>query len=263
MLVDNADPSNSSRVEFPDPHIRPCLRCAARLGRSAVRYDPVALPPGQGHAGLTGGLIRRLVAALRLNSPAIYRELRTFIQVVRGYELPPTARGVVGSFSDPTLPGVISINVAYTPEDDPRIDPFCFTWLGHELGHTKDYLIDTILHDDGLALTVNPSDLVGPIPQYGRALPVRTLFQIPYVHLYEWALLMDFRAAGFRGLLWRVPEDVARVGEDLNVEIREGFELIREWARLTPVGTAALSHFRDLHARAIARWRSDTASRGV
>jgi hypothetical protein len=203
-----------------------------------------------------------LLAAVRLNAREIYRELRTFIQVVRGYELPPTVHGVVGSFSDPTLPGVISINVAYTPENNPRIDPFCFTWLGHELGHTKDYLIDTILHEDGLALTENPSDLVGPIPRYGRTLPVRTIFQIPYVHLYEWALLMDFRAAGFRGLLWRVPEDAATVGEDLNAEIREGFELIREWTRLTPIGTAALSHFRDLHARAIARWQSDTAGRG-
>ncbi|HJZ59016.1 MAG TPA: hypothetical protein VKE74_28995, partial [Gemmataceae bacterium] len=263
MLVDNADPPDPRRVEFPDPSVRPCVQCAARLGRSAVRYDPVGFPPGHAHAGLTGGLVRRLFAAVRGNSPAVYRELRMFIHAVRGFELPPTAHGVVGSFSDPTLPGVISVNVSYTPEGDPCIDPFCFTWLGHELGHTKDYLIDTVLHEGGLALTANPTEPVGPIPRYGRTLPVRTLFQIPYVHLYEWALLMDFRAAGFRGLPWRVPPDaVAEAGEDLAAEIREGFGLIREWARLTPAGAAALSHFRDLYAQATARWRSDTTGGG-
>jgi hypothetical protein len=261
MLVDNADPPDPRRVEFPDPRVRPCVQCAARLGRSAVRYDPVGFPPGRTHAGTTGGLVRRLVAAVRRNAPAIYSELRAFIQAVRGFELPPTAHGVVGSFSDPTIPGVIGVNVSYTADDDPCLDPFCFTWLGHELGHTKNYLIDTIFHEAGLALTVNPAEPVGPIPRYGRALPVRTLFQIPYVHLYEWALLMDFRAAGFRGLPWRVPAaDAAEVGEDLAAEIREGFELVREWARLTPAGEAALAHFRNLYARAMARWRSDEGS---
>ncbi|HJZ55237.1 MAG TPA: hypothetical protein VKE74_09775, partial [Gemmataceae bacterium] len=168
MFVDNTDPPEPQRVEFPDPRVRPCVQCAARLGRSGVRYDPVGFPAGRAHAGLTGGLVRRLFAAIRGNSPAISRELRTFIHAVRGFELPPTAHGVVGSFSDPTLPGIISINVPYTPRDEPCIDPYCFTWLGHELGHTKDYLIDTVLYEAGLALTSNPADSVGPIPRYGR-----------------------------------------------------------------------------------------------
>ena len=73
---------------------------------------------------------------------------------------------------------------------EPCADPLCFTWFGHELGHTKDYLIDTILYERGVALVRNPGERVGPIPRYGRSLPVRTLFQIPYVHLYEWAVLM-------------------------------------------------------------------------
>jgi hypothetical protein len=256
MLVDNADPPDPPRVEYPDPHVRPCVQCAARLGRSGVRYDPVAFPSGRGHAGVTGGLVRRLFAAVRRNAPAVYHELRAYIRAVRGFELPPTPTGVVGSFSDPTLPGVMGINVGYTPADDPCLDPLCFTWLGHELGHTKNYLIDTVLHAGGLALTANPAEVVGPIPRYGRPLPVRTLFQIPYVHLYEWALLTDFRAAGFRGLPWRVPAGVAAAGEDLAAEIREGFGLIRECARLTPAGLAALAHFRGLYARAADRWRA-------
>ena len=34
------------------------------------------------------------------------------------------------------------------------------------------------------------SDTIGPIARYGRPLAVRTLFQVPYVHLYEWALVL-------------------------------------------------------------------------
>jgi hypothetical protein len=104
--------------------------------------------------------------------------------------------------------------------------------------------------------------VVGPIPRYGRSLAVRTIFQIPYVHLYEWVLLMDFRAAGFRGLPWGMPAEAVAVGEDLAAEIREAFELIRGSVRLTPAGAAALAHFQDLYARVAARWRSETSREG-
>jgi hypothetical protein len=130
------------------------------------------------------------------------------------------------------------------------------------LGHTKSYLIDSVLYEGGLSTTDNPAELVGPIPRYGRSLAVRTLFQIPYVHLYEWVLLMDFRAAGFRGLPWRVPGDAVAVGEDIAAEIREAFGLIRGSVRLTPAGAGALAHFRHLYAMAATRWRSETAGEG-
>jgi hypothetical protein len=256
MVVDNADPVDRRWVEFPNPRVRPRLQCACRLGRSRVRYDPVGFPDGRAHAGLTGGLVERLVAALRRNSPAVYREFRAFVHAVRGFELPVSAYGVVGSFSDPTLPGVMGINIPYTLGGEPCADPLCFTWLGHELGHTKDYLIDTVLDERGMALVRNPAERVGPIPRYGRSLPVRTVFQIPYVHLYEWAVLMDFAAGGFRGLPWPAPADVRAAGEDLAAEIREAFELIEGWVQLTPAGVAALAHFRELFAAASARWHS-------
>src|SRR5207249_931724 len=136
----------------------------------------------------------------------------------------------------------------------PRLDPFCFTWFGHELGHTKDYLIDTILYKEGLVLLRNAADRTEPIPRYGRSLSVRTLFQVPYVHLYEWALLMDFWDAGFRGLPWDATAGVAAAGDDLAAEIREAFALIEERADLTPAGAAALAHFHEFFDRAEARW---------
>jgi hypothetical protein len=256
MIVENADTLERRRLGFPNPRVCPQLQCARPLGRSGIRYDPVGFENFRAHAGLTGGLIGRLLAAVRSNSPAVYRELRAYILAVRGFELPATAQGVVGSFSDPTLPGVMGINVGYTARHEPRVDPFCFTWLGHELGHTKDYLIDTVLYAEGLSLVLNPADRTDPIPRYGRPLSVRTLFQVPYVHLYEWALLMDFWEAGFRGLPWSVPAAAGAVGEDLAAEIVEAFALIRERARLTPWGEAALAHFRGLFAQALARWRS-------
>jgi hypothetical protein len=255
MLVDNVDPRDRGRLRFPHPHVKPRLQCAARVGRSQVHYDAVAFQDFQAHAGCTGGLVAGILAAMRRNSPAIYREFSTFIQAVRGFELPPSALGVVGAFSDPTLPGVMSINVPYSPDDEPCIDALCFSWFGHELGHTKDYLIDTILYREGVALLRNAAQQTPPIPRYGRALSVRTLFQVPYVHLYEWALLMDFFEAGFRGLPWRVSADVAAVGDDLAAEIREAFALIDEVAQLTVAGVAALGDFHELFGRAAARWR--------
>jgi hypothetical protein len=255
MIIDSADSLERRRLQFPNPHVKARLQCASRLGHSKIRYDPIGFQDFHAHAGLTGGLVERLLAAIRRNGPAVYRELRTFMHAVRGFEWPTSAHGVIGSFSDPTLPGVMGINISYTPQHEPCVDPFCFTWFGHELGHTKHYLIDTILYGEGLALVRNPAERTEPIPRYGRPLSVRTLFQVPYVHLYEWALLMDFWEAGFRGLPWRVPGAVGAVGEDLAAEIGEAFALIQERARLTPEGVAALGHFRELFARALARWR--------
>jgi hypothetical protein len=255
MLVDNLEPVDRRRLQFPHPRVKPRLQCAARVGHSRVHYDAVAFQDFRAHAALTGGLVAGVLAAMRRNSPAIYREFIAFIHAVRGFEFPASALGVVGTFSDPTLPGVMSINVPYSPADEPCIDAFCFTWFGHELGHTKDYLIDTILYREGVALLRNATAWTPPIPRYGRPLAVRTLFQVPYVHLYEWALLMDFFEADFRGLPWQVPASAATVGDDLAAEIREAFALIDEVAQLTPAGVAALNEFREMFAKARARWR--------
>ena len=146
------------------------MQLASPLGRSPVRYDPVGFKDFAAHASLTGGLVERILASLHHNAPTVYREFRVFVHTVRGYEFPTSTHGVVGSFSDPTLPGVVSVNVPYTPRDEPCLDPFCFTWFGHELAHTKDYLIDTILYGEGGALLHNPAERTGVIPRYGRAL---------------------------------------------------------------------------------------------
>jgi hypothetical protein len=256
MLIDNADPVDLPRLKYPNARVKPRLQRASLLGRSRIRYDPVGFQDFQAHAGLTGGLIKRLLVAMRRDAPAIYHELCSFMHTIRGFELPATERGVVASFSDPTLPGVMGINVSYTPQHEPRLDPFCFTWIGHELGHTKDYLNDNILYGRGQALVHNPAERTGIIPRYGRSLAVRTLVQVPYVHLYEWALLMDFWDAGFRGLPWRVSGDMVTLGDDLEAEIEEAFALIQTHACLTPLGVAAVTHFRELFSQTLTRWRS-------
>jgi hypothetical protein len=256
LIIANADPRQFRGLEFPNARLKPRLQCACPLGHGPIRYDPVGFEDCAGHAGLTGALIKQLIGAIRRNSPAVYRELRACIHTVRGFEFPESAYGVVGSFSDPTLPGVVGINVPYTPEHEPCLSPFCFTWIGHELGHTKNYLSDNILYGRGQALLRNPAERTPTVPRYGRALAVRTLFQIPYVHLYEWELLMDFWQAGFKGLPWQVPEEVVAVGEDLAAEIAEAFELIEAEAELTSLGEVALRHFRGQFARMLARWYS-------
>ncbi|MFO0811262.1 MAG: hypothetical protein U0746_21750 [Gemmataceae bacterium] len=255
LVVENDDPADRQAMAFPDAHIRPRLQRASLLGHSKIHYDPVAFQHFSAHAGVTGGLVQRVIAAIRINSPAVYRELRTFLRTVRGFEFPRTAVGSIASFSDPTLPGVMGFAVAYTDEHEPCFDPLCFTWFGHEMGHTKDYFCETVLYAMGQTLLLNPAERTPVIPRYGRVLAVRSLVQVPYVHLYEWALLMDFWEAGFHGLPWRVPADVAACGEDLGAEIAEAFALIPACARLTPAGEAAIGYFHDLFEQAQARWR--------
>jgi hypothetical protein len=252
MLADDDEMIDGRAWACPDPAVVPHVAHACRLGRSAVRYEPVGIPAGTPHAGVTGGLVAHVLAAIRRDSPAIYREFRTYVRTVRGFEFPRDR--AIASFSDPTLPGVMGVSVSYTDADEPCLDPFCFTWFGHEMGHTKDYLCDTILYARGESLVTNPVDWSGVIPRYGRPLAVRTIIQVPYVHLYEWALLMDFCEVHFRGLPWEVNGGAAAVGDDCAAEIAEAFDLIGEYADLTPVGVAAVDHFHRLYDDAADRW---------
>jgi hypothetical protein len=254
LVVDNDDPCDLGATAFPDQQVRPRLQRAVPLGHSSVRYDPVGFRDDRGHAGTTGGLVQRLLASIRINSPAVYREMVTYLHVIRGFEFPRAAG--VASFSDPTLPGVMGFSVAYTDDDEPCLNPFCFTWFGHEMGHTKDYLCESALHARAATLIRNPTDRTAPIPRYGRPLSVRSVVQVPYVHLYEWALFMDFWQAGFATLPWSVLGDAIAVGEDLEAEIAEAFALIREVAHLTPIGEVAVSYFQELFDQMRVRWRS-------
>jgi hypothetical protein len=246
-----------ARVEFPNPSVRPRLVCAAPVGHFGLRYEPVGFDDASfaAHAGLTGAVVQALLEAVRHNASAIDQELGRYITTVRGYELPAHSGQTLSSFSTPNLPGILNINICYSNDDQPLVNPFCFTWLGHELGHTKHYLIDDAVHDTGARFVLNPGDRTGTIARYDRSLAVRTLFQIPYVHLYELALLTDFVEHQFAGLPWDVNDDPIAYGDDLAAEISEAFDLIRDWARLTPLGCAALEHFHELYAQALQRWQ--------
>jgi hypothetical protein len=260
LVADNGDHLEPGRLQFPDRKLRPRLQFAGRLGDSGIRYEPVGFQDFHAHAGLTGAIIERILEAIAGNSPPVYRELCGYIHTIRGYELPTSLLGTVGSFSDPTLPSVMSVNIPYTSDDQPCISPFCFTWFGHELGHTKDYLIDNILYHRRLRFVLNSADNVGVIPRYGRAFTVRTLFQIPYVHLYELALLTDFVDHDFAGLPWSVCEDATELGEDIVAEIAEAFERIDGQVRLTALGACAVCHFRKLFTGAVERWHSSVSA---
>ena len=91
---------------------------------------------------------------------------------------------------------------------------------------------------------------------------VRTLFQVPYVHLFEWWLLILFMERGFAGLPWRMFDDALAVGDDLDDEIEESFDLIRQYARLTPTGKEVVAHLRQMVAEAGARWQCATLAAG-
>jgi hypothetical protein len=256
MIADNSEMVDLQQLLFPNPKVKPKLCLARKIGLSPIRYDPIAFLDYDSHAGLTGGIIQRILSAIQCNSPAVYREFCSFIHSIRGFEFQLSSLGVVGSFSDPTLPGVMSFNVSYAENRQPRLDPFCFTWFGHEMGHSKNYLIDTVLYGEGISLVLNPGDRSDIVPRYGRSFTVRTLFQIPYVHLYEWALLMDFAEAGFRGLPWIVPSEYEALGDDIGLEIEEAFAHIDRFAHLSAWGQRALAYFHELFDQAKMRWQA-------
>lgn len=224
----------------------------AMISDSQVRYDPAYFALEQ-HDSIVGGLVEQILLSIRDFSPALFDEFNLYIKSVRGYEIPVIDGNLIGSFSDPTQPGVMNINVTFRNEE-PCLSPYSFTWFGHELAHTKNYLIDTVAFHHGLFFVENRSELTRTIPRYGRPLPVRTLVQIPFVHLYEWESLMDAFAAGIHLLPWVNADDPVYLVDELRAEIAEGFELISEYALLTQLGAAALQHQQELYGRCKGRW---------
>jgi hypothetical protein len=255
LVVDGDPRLSADGIECFHPTVRPQLRLAAAVGDSPIRYDPVGFAAASPHADTTGAIVRAVVEAIRNNAPAMYAEMCAYLQTIRGFELPPSAFGHIQSFSTPTAPGVMGINVTYSSRDEPLLCPFCFTWFAHELAHTRHYLIDAWAFLHGWSFLANPDDWTDVVPRYGRRLQVRTVFQVPYVHLYEWVLLMDFCQTGFRGLPWQVVDDPRAMGDDLAAEIAESFDLIERFARLTPLGQHVMAHVRSLVEPVAQRWR--------
>jgi hypothetical protein len=256
MIVGNEPNCDARELRFGSSDVTPRLQFAGAIPGRHVRYEPVTLGGRQGHAALTGGVVAAALNAIARNSPAIGREFDGLMSAARGWELPAATYGTIQSFSDPTLPRVMGINVPYGPDVEPCICPFCFTWFGHELGHTKSYLIETILHVRGEQLTTNQSDYTDVIERYGRPLSLRTVMQVPYTHLYEWTLLMDFLDRDFAGLPWEIADDPLEFGEDIREEIAEAFDRIEQAAKLTPCGLAAVARLHSLFSEAQVRWQA-------
>jgi hypothetical protein len=255
MLVRNDGTIDGRNIAYPSRHVKARLHFAGRIPGWRVCYDPMTFV-NPANAGLTGGLAAAILNAIRRNSPPIAGEFDRLLSTIRGWELPPAAYGTIQSFSDPTLPRVMSLNVSYTGNGDAaQIDPFCFTWFGHELGHTKSYLIETILHVLGLSITPTHGDYTDYVERYNRRLPIRTLLQIPYTHLYEWALLAAAVENDFAALPWLIDDDPIAFGEDLRAEIEEAFDLINHDAQPTECGHAVLARLWALSKEILARWR--------
>jgi hypothetical protein len=260
MLTTRGQPLDPARLRFPRSELRPRVQQASSLEGRPVHYEPSCCERFAQHAGLTGAIAAALVQSLAANSPGVAREFADHVSLIRGYELPGTALGAVGtgrlgSFSQPWRRGIVGLNVTYSADGGPLLSPFCFTWLGHELGHQRHYVIDALAAARGLRFVEYPERLSPPLARYGRPLCLGTLFQVPYVHLYEWALLMDYLEGGFAGLPWSVPDDAMAAGEDLAAEIGEAFALLGEHAELTELGCLALAHVRRLVQRLAGRWR--------
>ena len=259
MVVGNPTGMATTGWECESKRIVPTFGRASPLCETGVRYEPIHIPDAA-NAEETAAIERFLHEAMRRNSPPMHHEFCSYMSSIRGFELHLRTRGIVHSFSDPTLPGVMSLNVPYTERHEPRLSPLCFTWLAHELAHTKFYLINDIAFDHGWTFVRNAEEMTDEVERYERRLPIRTLFQIPYTHIYEWESLMDFLETDFDGLPWQVDEDPIAYGEDLKSEIEEALALTDKVADLTSLGTEAFSRFSELYAQSSLRWKAMTAA---
>jgi hypothetical protein len=255
MFADNRPlapiPAAAEHGVGPEPR----FERAARLGRTRIRFEPISAQAPATHARQIGAIVASLLEAIGCNAPAIHDQLCQSIRTIQGFELPPYGAGQIASFSVPTSPGVIGFNVQYTAADEPQLSPYCFMWLGHELGHTLHYLIDDVAYAHGWQFLENPGERTPPIARYGRSLNVRTLFQVPYVHLFEWWLLVRFMQHHFAGLPWQMFDDARAVGDDLRAEIAEAFAGIDRYARLTPAGGDVVAWLHELVGEVETEWR--------
>jgi hypothetical protein len=255
MIVGNSDRLNCRQIVWPQGDIAVSLQFTSPIPGWHVSYDPVGGGDDNCHADLTGGIVAAALGAIAQRAPSVAAEFDARMFAVRSCELPPAGFGTLQSFSDPTLPRVMGINVSYSADDLPLLCPFCFTWFGHELGHTICYLIETILFVHGQRLTNRHGHFTATIPRYGRGLPVRTLLQIPYTHLYEWMLMIEFLEGGFSALPWTIDDDPFVFADDLRAEVVEAFDLIDRDTSISAVGRVAVSRVRDLYAQVLERWR--------
>lgn len=244
------------QMRFAEDDISLRLQLATGVPGWNVRYDPVGIRDLDRHGGMTGGFILATLNAVAQHAPAAAAEFDALIRTVRAWDLPVASAGTLQSFSDPTLPGVMGINIPYSADEEPQVCPFCFAWFGHELGHTKSYLIETILHVRGHSLTSACGQSTGKIPRYGRTLPMRTLLQIPYTHLYEWLLLIGFVEGEFSALPWSIEGDPAVWVEEVRGEIEEAFDRIRREVPLSAAGEAVVARLRGLCAEVESRWKT-------
>src|SRR5262249_24911365 len=105
----------------------------------------------------------------------------------------------------------------------------------------------------GQSLTSRRCEFTETIARYGRAVPVRTLLQIPYTHLYEWVLMIEFLEGGFSALPWTICEDPVEHVEEIRAEIQETFDRIARSVPLSDAGRSVIARLRRLYSDVLAR----------
>ena len=200
-----------------------------------------------------------MLGAIRRHSAAIAAEFDRLMAFVRGWEL-AAGYGTLQSFSDPTLPRVMGINVPYGLDDGTGGRPFCFMWFGHELGHTKSYLIETILHLRGHSLTSNPERRTEVLPRVWTATGTA---DVVADSLYA-SLRVDTAPRRSKQTSPRSPGPFPRTrwrwGTIFEHEIEEAFDFLSQDSQITPCGHAVLARLWGLSKEVLVRWRASSAN---
>ena len=253
MVAYNEQSPGDDRLRSLDSGLRSQWSLGAPVCLSGVRFLPVHCR-AQSRAAICGGIVKLLHDGLASASPDIHDEFCRYVKSILGFDHAGARSGTLQSFSEPMQPRLMGFNVPFSARNEPEMCPYCLTCLGHEMAHTKMYLLGSIGWRRGWRLLHNAGETTRVLPRYGRPLKVRTLFQIPYTHLYEWTLLMDASAAGLAEYD-ASSRDFVRFGDELRNEITEAFDAINVLAKPTPHGSTALEHFRRLFDDVDDRWR--------
>lgn len=253
MIAYNDISPDDARLQSLDAGLRWQWSHAAGICSLGVRFAPVHCRTGN-RAAVCGTIVQSLHDALVSASPGIHAEFCSYVSSILGFDQQSTESGTVQSLSDPLQPRLMGLNVPFTDRNEPRLCPYCLTCLGHEMAHTKMYLLASIGWRRGWRFLRNAGEDTGILPRYGRPLKVRTLFQVPLTHLYEWTILMDACESGIAGFDTTRGEFL-EFGDELRDEITDAFSIIDVLGKPTPYGRAALERCRRLFDDADDRWR--------
>ena len=142
LVADNHPSPQGAPLQSLDPSLCPRWRLGTSLCSFGTRFLPVHCS-AESQAACCGGIVKRLHDQLTRASTGIHLEFCSYVTSILGFDQAGADSGTVQSFSEPTQPRLMGLNVPFNAPDAPRRCPYSLTCLGHEMAHKKMYLAES------------------------------------------------------------------------------------------------------------------------